>query len=234
LNLNIKINVLIHSKDIHIVGKARDFILLGVKMEIWIRDLIEQFGYWGVFFLIALENIFPPIPSEVILTFAGYMSSQTSLTAPGMIAASTLGSVFGAIILYRLGIFLDVNKLEKIIERYGHILRLKKDDIYRADAWFDSYGIWTVFFCRFIPLIRSLISIPAGMAKMKFGLFLLFSTLGTVIWNTVLINLGARVGENWEVIVARMDRFSNVIYTILIILLVWLIAKYIRKGKRKN
>jgi membrane protein DedA with SNARE-associated domain len=203
-------------------------------MEIWISNLIEQFGYWGVFFLIALENIFPPIPSEVILTFGGYMTSQTSLTIPGVIIASTVGSVFGAIILYCLGTILNVTKLEGIIERYGHILRLKKDDLYRADKWFDTYGIWTVFFCRFIPLIRSLISIPAGMAKMNFWLFLLFSTLGTVIWNTVLINLGAKVGGNWEVIVARMDRFSDVIYIILLCLLVWLIVKYFRKGKRKN
>ena len=122
-------------------------------MDLWIKDFIEQFGYWGVFLLIALENIFPPIPSEVILTFGGYMTAQTNLTIQGVIAASTAGSVFGAFVLYRLGKILDVNKLEVVIERYGRILRLTKNDIYRADAWFDKYGIWTVFFCRFIPLI---------------------------------------------------------------------------------
>ncbi|WP_342431743.1 DedA family protein [Neobacillus sp. FSL H8-0543] len=201
-------------------------------MEIWIRDLIEQFGYRGVFFLIALENIFPPIPSEVILTFGGYMTTHTRLTVSGVIAASTLGSVFGAVFLYLLGTLLNVNKLEGIIERYGHILRLKKEDLYRADAWFDTYGVWTVFFCRFIPLIRSLISIPAGMAKMNFWLFLLFSTLGTIIWNTVLINLGARVGEKWEEIIKRMDQFSVFIYIILIFLLLWFIVKYLKKRRR--
>jgi membrane protein DedA with SNARE-associated domain len=205
-------------------------------MEIWIKDLIEQFGYWGVFFLIALENIFPPIPSEVILTFGGYMTYQTNLTVPGVIVASTLGSVFGAIILYRLGSILDVSKLEVIIERYGRILRLTKNDLYRADGWFEKYGIWTVFFCRFIPLIRSLISIPAGMARMNFWLFLFFTTVGTLIWNTVLINLGARLGENWEVVVTQMNHFSNVIYAILTILLLviigWWYSNKSRKGKR--
>ncbi|MEH7113176.1 DedA family protein [Neobacillus niacini] len=189
-------------------------------MDLWIKEFIEQFGYVGVFLLIALENIFPPIPSEVILTFGGYMTSQTNLTVLGVIAASTVGSVFGAVILYQIGSILNINKLEVVIERYGRILRLKKEDLYRADSWFDKYGIWTVFFCRFVPLIRSLISIPAGMAKMKFWLFISFTTMGTIIWNTLLINLGARVGGNWEVVVERMDQYSNYIYFLLFILFI--------------
>jgi membrane protein DedA with SNARE-associated domain len=201
-------------------------------MDLWIKEFIEQYGYWGVFLLIALENIFPPIPSEVILTFGGYMTVQTTLTVPWVIVASTLGSVFGAIILYGLGSIVDVKKLEGLIERYGRILRLKKDDLYRADVWFDKYGIWTVFFCRFIPLIRSLISIPAGMAKMNFWLFISFTTLGTLIWNTVLINLGSRLGGNWEVIVERMDQYSNYIYLVLLLFLIAIIG-WNRKRKSK-
>lgn len=201
------------------------------SMELWIKEFIEQFGYWGVFLLIALENIFPPIPSEVILTFGGYMTAQTNLTVLGVIAASTLGSVFGAVILYQLGAILNVNKLEVVVERYGRFLRLKKEDLYRADAWFDKYGIWTVFFCRFIPLIRSLISIPAGMAKMNFWLFISFTTMGTIIWNTMLINLGASVGENWEVVVERMDQYSNYIYILISILLIVFVG-WQRKRRR--
>jgi membrane protein DedA with SNARE-associated domain len=177
-----------------------------------------------VFLLIALENIFPPIPSEVILTFGGYMTAQTNLSVQGVIAASTLGSVVGAVILYRLGAMLNVTKLEGIIERYGRFIRLTKEDLYRADTWFEKYGVWTVFFCRFIPLIRSLISIPAGMAKMNFWLFISFTTLGTIIWNTVLINLGAGLGENWEAIAERMDQYSNYIYVILFLLLLFVIG----------
>lgn len=200
-------------------------------MELWIKEFIEQYGYWGVFLLIALENIFPPIPSEVILTFGGYMTAQTNLTVQGVIVTSTLGSVFGAIILYQIGAILNVDKLEKVVERYGRFLRLTKEDLYRADAWFDKYGIWTVFFCRFIPLIRSLISIPAGMARMNFWLFISFTTLGTILWNTLLINLGARLGENWEVIGERMDQYSNYLYLLFAILLIVIIG-WKRKRRR--
>ncbi|WP_423798703.1 DedA family protein [Neobacillus sp. SAB-20_R2A] len=203
-------------------------------MEVWIKDFIESYGYIGVFLLIALENIFPPIPSEIILTFGGYMTLDTSLNVTGVIIASTLGSVFGAVILYRLGNFLDVERFDRIIKRYGKLLRLKKEDLYRANAWFNKYGIWTVFLCRFIPLIRSLISIPAGMANMNFSLFLIFTTIGTLIWNTVLIHLGANLGENWELITEKMDNFSTIIYGILIILLILGMVKFIRKSHKSR
>ena len=204
-------------------------------MESWIIDLIDQYGYWGVFFLIALENIFPPIPSEVILTFGGFMTNSTGLSIVGVIVTATIGSVFGAVILYSIGLLLDVERLEKLIDRYGKVLRLTKDDIHKADAWFDRYGIWTVFFCRVIPLVRSVISIPAGMSNMNFGLFLLFTTLGTLIWNTILVNVGAAVGSNWHDIVQYMDMFSNVVYAILALLFLLAVIWYMRKRKeRKN
>ncbi|WP_313468012.1 DedA family protein, partial [Carnobacterium sp.] len=170
-------------------------------MEAWIQGIMEQFGYIGVAFLIMIENVFPPIPSEVILTFGGFMTTSTSLTIWGMIIASTIGAVIGAVILYGIGLLLDVERLEKIVDRWGHVLRLTREDIHKADNWFDKYGMWTVFFCRFIPLIRSLISIPAGMSNMNFGIFLALTTTGTLIWNTILIYLGAAVGSQWEVIV---------------------------------
>ncbi|WP_066295179.1 DedA family protein [Bacillus sp. FJAT-29937] len=203
-------------------------------MESWIQDLIEQFGYWGVFLLIAIENIFPPIPSEVILTFGGYMTNSMNLSVTGVIISATLGSVIGAVILYCLGLLMDVEKLESVIDRYGRVLRLTKDDIYRADAWFDKYGIWTVLFCRLIPLIRSLISIPAGMSNMNFWLFLLFTTMGTLIWNTILVNLGAAVGSNWESIVEIMDKFSTVVYILIVILLLLVIVWYMKKRKERK
>jgi LPXTG-motif cell wall-anchored protein len=194
-------------------------------MQNWITDIMEQFGYLGVFLMIALENVFPPIPSEVILTFGGFMTTYTDLTVIGVIIAATLGSVVGAVILYGIGYLLNVEKLEKIIDRWGHILRVSKSDIHKADAWFDKYGYWTVLFCRMIPLIRSLISIPAGMSNMKFPLFLLFTTIGTLIWNIILVLVGAAVGDQWENIVHFMDIYSNITYTIIglgiILFLVW-------------
>lgn len=189
-------------------------------MENWILQLMEQFGYFGVFFLILVENIFPPIPSEVILTFGGFMTSRTSLTLLGVIFFATLGSLLGAIVLYWIGRLLDIERMEKIVERWGHILRLKKEDIHKANQWFDRYGIWTVFFCRMVPVLRSLISIPAGMNHMDMGVFLFFTTIGTLIWNTILVGLGAYLGESWEIIVYYMDIYSNIVYVLLIILFI--------------
>jgi membrane protein DedA with SNARE-associated domain len=193
---------------------------------------MEQFGYFGVAFLIMIENLFPPIPSEVILTFGGFMTTTTELNIPLMIVAATIGAVVGAAILYGLGTLLDVERLDKIVDKYGNILRITHADIHKADSWFDRYGFWTVFFCRFVPLIRSLISLPAGMANMNFGLFLLFTTVGTVIWNTVLIYLGAAVGSQWEMIVHYMDIYSNIAYVIIAILGIAVIIWYIRKRKQ--
>ncbi|QBP42232.1 DedA family protein [Paenisporosarcina antarctica] len=186
-------------------------------MENWITDIMSQYGYIGIFLLIMLENIFPPIPSEVILTFGGYMTTQTAMTPIGVVLVSTAGSVVGAVILYGIGLQLDVKRLEKIVDRYGRVLRLTRKDIYKADAWFDKYGIWTVLFCRLIPLIRSLISIPAGMSNMKFGLFLLFTTIGTLIWNTILVSVGVAVGDNWGSIVGVMDVYSNIVYVLIVL-----------------
>lgn len=189
-------------------------------MENWILQLMEQFGYFGVFFLILVENIFPPIPSEVILTFGGFMTSRTSLTLLGVIFFATLGSLLGAIVLYWIGRLLDIERMEKIVERWGYILRLKKEDIHKANQWFDRYGIWTVFFCRMVPVLRSLISIPAGMNHMDMGVFLFFTTIGTLIWNTILVGLGAYLGESWEIIVYYMDIYSNIVYALLVILFI--------------
>jgi len=202
-------------------------------MQSWITDFMEQFGYIGIFLMIALENVFPPIPSEVILPFGGFMTTYTELTVVGVIIASTAGSVVGAVILYGIGLLLDVERLEKIIDRWGHILRVTKEDIHKADAWFDKYGIWTVFFCRMVPLIRSLISIPAGMSNMKFSLFLIFTFFGTLIWNIILVSIGAALGENWGRITEFMDVYSNIAYAIIGIGIIGFIVWFFRNKRKK-
>lgn len=201
-------------------------------MENWLTDVMNEFGYIGIMFLIAIENIFPPIPSEVILTFGGFITTTSDLTMTGVVIAATAGSMVGAIVLYIIGLQLNVPRLEKIVDRWGHILRITKEDIHKADAWFDKYGPWTVFFCRFVPLIRSLISIPAGMSNMNVGLFLSFTLLGTLIWNVVLVYLGATVGASWEVIVEYTDFYSKVIYVVLAILFIAVVIWYIKKRRR--
>lgn len=204
-------------------------------MQEFILTIMNQFGYFGVFLLIAIENIFPPIPSEVVLLFGGFMTTQTKLTISLMIVFSTLGSIIGAIVLYYLGKILNKERLKKIVDgKVGKILRLKTTDIDKADHWFDTKGNKTVFFCRFIPIVRSLISIPAGMSEMAMGKFLLYTTVGSVIWNSVLIMVGSRVGENWPAIVNVFHRYSHVVVIILLILFVGFLCWFYGRGKRKK
>lgn len=190
-------------------------------MQEFILSMMNQFGYLGVFLLIAIENIFPPIPSEVILLFGGFMTTYTKLNIIGMVIVATLGSVLGAIVLYYIGKIFNKERLKKILSgKIGKILRLKNSDIDKADHWFDTKGNKTVFFCRFIPIVRSLISIPAGMSEMPITKFLVYTTVGSAIWNIVLVALGATVGENWKSILSIFDTYSHIALIVLIVIFV--------------
>lgn len=203
-------------------------------MQQFILHIIEQFGYFGVFFLILIENVFPPIPSEVILLISGFFSSYTSVSVFYMILASTLGSFLGAIILYYIGKIFNKERLKKIVNgRLGKILFLKENDIDKADEWFDNKGNKSVFFCRFVPIVRSLISIPAGMSEMPMGKFIIYTICGSMIWNTVLICLGYRLGSNWEYVLTILDKYQMVVIVILVIIFGYVIIKFYRK-KRKS
>lgn len=204
-------------------------------MQEIILSIMGKYGYIGVFLLIMIENVFPPIPSEVILLFGGFMTTYTKLNIVGMVVASTLGSIFGAIILYYIGKIFNKDRLKKLISgKLGKILRLKVSDIDNADSWFDNKGNKTVFFCRFIPLIRSLISIPAGMSEMSMVKFLLYTLFGSLIWNTVLIIVGSVVGENWTKIVGILDTYSHIVVIILFIIVVIGIYFFYRKRSNKK
>ena len=208
-------------------------------MEELILSIMNQFGYIGVLLLIAIENVFPPIPSEVILLFGGFMTTYTELNVIGMILFSTLGSLIGAIVLYYIGKILNKERLKKIVSgKVGKILRLKNEDIEKADHWFDTKGNKTVFFCRFIPIVRSLISIPAGMSEMPMLKFLIYTTLGSLIWNTVLVVIGNRVGENWTSILDILDKYSHIVLVLLIIIAIVCIylfySKKLKKSKKEN
>ena len=200
-----------------------------------IMNNFGHFGYIGVFLLITIENIFPPIPSEVILLFGGFMTTYSSMNVIGVIIASTLGSVLGAIILYYIGKILNKERLKKIItSKPGKLLRLKPEDIDKADEWFESKGNKTVFFCRFVPVIRSLISIPAGMSEMPMKKFLIYTTAGSLIWNAALTIAGSIVGENWTSIVEIMDSYSHIAVIVLAIIFIIAIIVFYTKRKKKN
>ena len=204
-------------------------------MEELILSIMNQFGYIGVLLLIAIENVFPPIPSEVILLFGGFMTTYTELNVIGMIIFSTLGSLIGAIVLYYIGKILNKERLKKIVSgKVGKILRLKNEDIEKADHWFDTKGNKTVFFCRFIPIVRSLISIPAGMSEMPMLKFLIYTTFGSLIWNTVLVVIGNRVGENWTSILDILDKYSHIVLVLLIIIAIVCVYLFYSKKLKKD
>ena len=204
-------------------------------MEEFVISIMNQFGYFGIFFLIFIENIFPPIPSEVVLLFGGFMTTYSKLNLFGMVIFSTLGSTVGAIVLYYIGKILNKERLKKIVSgKIGKILRLKASDIEKADKWFDTKGNKTVFFCRFIPVVRSLISIPAGMSEMIMSKFLLYTITGSLIWNTVLLFVGSKVGENWKKIEQMMSQYSHIILIILIIAFIGFVIYHFSKKKKKK
>lgn len=206
-------------------------------METWIISIINKFGYFGVLFLIALENIFPPIPSEIILTFGGFATQleNSELSVFGVVIASTIGSIIGALVLYYAGKILNKERLKKIVSgKIGKILCLKEKDIDSANNWFDTKGNKTVFFCRFVPIVRSLISIPAGMSEMNMFKFLSYTIIGSLIWNTVLVVLGSVVGENWTKIADIFDKYSSITLVALIILFIVFVFMFYKKKLKKG
>lgn len=201
-------------------------------MNNFVINIMNKYGYLGILFLITIENIFPPIPSEVILTLGGFMTSKENITMSlfGVIMYSTFGSMLGAIILYYLGYIFNKDRLLKIVRsRVGRILCLKESDIAKSDNNFNKNGDLTVLYSRFVPIVRSLISIPAGVNKMKLSIFLLYTFIGSLIWNTVLVGLGRLVGENYMVVASIFNKYSKVILILLICILLYKIIKKIIK-----
>lgn len=206
-------------------------------MQAIIISIMNKFGYLGVMLLIAIENIFPPIPSEVILTFGGFMTKQpnSSITILGVIIAATIGSIIGAITLYYIGKILNKERLSKIVSgKLGKILRIKPKDIDSADKWFDEKGNKTVFFCRFIPIVRSLISIPAGMSEMPMPKFLVYTFIGSAIWNTVLVVIGSIVGKNWEKVAEVINKYSKLTLILLVILFIAGVVIFYKSRKKES
>lgn len=193
-------------------------------MQDFVIEIMNQFGYLGIGVLIAIENIFPPIPSEVILTFGGFMTTYSDMNVWIVILSSTVGAVIGALILYSIGRLVTPEHLKNLVSgKVGKALHLQTSDISKAGKWFLQKGNLAVFFCRFVPIVRSLISIPAGTAKMNLGVFLVLTTLGTTIWNTVLVWLGVFAGKSWEKIVQYMNTYS-IIALVVMGLIVFILA----------
>ncbi|MDR1131394.1 MAG: DedA family protein [Oscillospiraceae bacterium] len=185
-------------------------------MESTLTEIINNYGYIGIFLLIFVENIFPPIPSEVVLVFGGFLTTQSDMRVLPVIAAATAGAALGAAVLYLIGRLLDREKIKRLFSgRFGKTLRLKPSDVTRAEGWFKKFQYKAVLICRCIPIVRSLISIPAGMAKMRPLPFFLLTVIGTAVWNTALVLIGTLAGGAWQTSLKYFDLFSTAVIALL-------------------
>lgn len=167
-------------------------------MTQWITEVIEALGWWGVAVLVALESVFPPIPSEAVLPLAGYVAGRGDASFPALVAAATLGSVVGSWVLYGVAVVFGPVRLRWLVRRHGRLLGVGEADLQRAEDWFDRWGPAAVLVGRCVPLIRSVVSVPAGLRRMPPVRFTVLTALGSALWNASLIGAGVALGDNWH------------------------------------
>ena len=195
----------------------------------WTVDLMDQLGLFGAALAVSLDNFFPPIPSEIILPLAGFAASQGTFSLAGALAATTIGSVFGASVLYWLGAIFGRDRAMWVFDKTP---LLKVSDLERTEAWFAKHGGKAVFFGRMVPIFRSLISIPAGVERMSFTLFFVLTTLGSLIWNSIFVVAGYRLGENWDAVEPYASVFQKLVIGLVLLVVGGFAAIRIREQLR--
>ena len=185
-------------------------------MSDWITDLIGEHGYLALFLLMFLENIFPPIPSELIMPFAGYAAAKGDINPIGAVIAGGAGSLLGALAWYGVGYWLGAKRLKHAARRHGRWLTISESDVDRAQRWFDRYGDFAVGIGRLIPAVRSVISVPAGIARLGLRRFLFWSSVGTVAWTSLLTGLGYMLGKRFTEVDAWLQPVSLTIVAIAV------------------
>ncbi|HET7410465.1 MAG TPA: DedA family protein [Paracoccaceae bacterium] len=201
-------------------------------MENWVTSIVESMGYAGVVLLMFFENLFPPIPSEVVMPLSGYTAAQGQLSIIGVIVAGTFGSVLGAIFWYYVARWLGEERLKRWARKHGRWITLGPSDIDKADDWFDRYGAWVVFFGRLVPTIRTLVAIPAGLFGMPLGRYLIFTTLGSAIWTGALALIGWWLGSKWSHISTWMDPFTYAVMGTVVIIYVYRVVTFERTERK--
>ena len=186
------------------------------SLATWVQDVIEQLGYLGVALLVVLENIFPPIPSEIVLPFAGFVAQQGSESVVLMILAATVGSVIGALIMYWIAAVIGDERLHAFTRRFGKWVQIREADLTRAEEWFDRHAMSAVLVGRCVPLIRSVVSIPAGFRRMKLIPYIAYTFLGSLVWNIALVGAGAVLGENWERVEPVVATFQWIVIVVIL------------------
>lgn len=186
---------------------------------------IDEWGYLAVAVLMAMENACIPVPSELILGFAGYLVSADRMTFTGAMVAGMVGGMAGSIFAYVVG----ATGGRKFVDRYGKYFLIKKSHVDMAQRWFDKYGIRAVFFSRMLPVVRTFISLPAGFARVDFKRFLLFTFAGSLPWTALIIWAGMMLGDNWEYLLEVGHKFSAAFIVVSVAIVAWL---YLRRKKR--
>ena len=206
-----------------------------IFLQAWSEKIMLALGYPGIFLVMFIECVFPPIPSEVVMPLAGFLAAQGRFNVFWVMVSGTLGSLAGALLLYWLGAWADEGLVRRIVRKHGKWLQVTEEDIDRVMAWFSRFGQPVIFFGRMVPIIRSLISIPAGLDHMPMGKFLTYTISGSIIWNLLLTYGGVLLGENWELILDWLDTYENIVLVILGVLSVAFVVWYFsfRRKRRK-
>lgn len=190
-------------------------------MDHFVQGLMERFGAFGIGLLMFLENIFPPIPSEIIMPLAGYQAATGQMSIVTVIVAGTIGAVLGIIPWYVLGRVVGAERVIRLAERFGRWMTLSPTDVETADRWFHKHGYWAVVAGRLVPTVRTLISVPAGLSRMPFLVFMALSTIGTAVWTAGLAFAGYFLGQNYEAIDGYIGPVSNAIVIGIVVLYIY-------------
>jgi membrane protein DedA with SNARE-associated domain len=191
----------------------------------WAADFIDSIGLIGVALLVALENVFPPIPSELVLLLTGFNVSENRFGYAGAVLAATVGSVVGAYFLYGIGRLLSEERLERFLATVGKVVGLKRKDVHKGFVWFERHGTAVVLFGRLIPVVRSVVSIPAGAEKMPLLKFTLLTAAGSLVWNIVWVAIGWGLGDQWEKAGTWGDFLQYVVVGLIAVGLVVLVVR---------
>ncbi|MGD8200419.1 DedA family protein [Ornithinimicrobium sp. W1679] len=197
----------------------------------WAVDLMERLGGPGAGLVIALENLFPPLPSEVILPLAGFTASQGTFTVGGAVFWTTAGSVVGALAIYTLGAVFGRDRFRAV---WARLPLVNLEDLDRTEAWFGRHGTKAVFFGRMVPIFRSLISVPAGIERMPLPVFLALTTAGSLLWNTLFVVAGFQLGENWHLVEDYAGVFQKVVLAVVAVAVAWFVVSRVRSQRARR
>ncbi|MCB8836532.1 DedA family protein [Aurantimonas sp. VKM B-3413] len=203
-------------------------------MDVFVQTMMETLGAFGIALLMFLENIFPPIPSELIMPLAGYQAASGQMSLWLVILSGTIGSLLGVVPWYYAGSILGRRRLERLAERHGRWLTLSPEDVGRADDWFRRHGALAVLFGRLVPTVRTLISVPAGVAHMPLATFLVYSAIGSAVWTSFLAGVGYLLGQQYDLVADYVGPVSNAVFIIIAIIYVYRVATFGKRQRRQE